>query len=39
MASNYNLTRRPAVVAVRDGRSNLVQRRETYEDLVAREPV
>jgi diaminopimelate decarboxylase len=37
MASNYNLTRRPAVISVRDGRASLVQRRETYEDLLARD--
>lgn len=34
MASNYNKMRRPAVVAVRDGRSRVIVRRETYEDLV-----
>jgi diaminopimelate decarboxylase len=37
MANNYNLTLRPAVVMVRDGQSRLVQRRETYADLVARD--
>lgn len=37
MASNYNLARRPAAVLVREGRSRLIQRRETYEDLVARD--
>lgn len=39
MASNYNLALRPAVVAVADGRARLVQRRERYEDLLAREVV
>lgn len=34
MASNYNKLPRPAVVFVRDGRSRVVVRRETYEDLV-----
>ena len=34
MASNYNKFPRPAVVAVRDGRSRVIVRRETYEDLV-----
>lgn len=37
MASNYNLARRPAVVLVRDGHAQLIQRRETYADLVARD--
>ena len=36
MASNYNLARRPAVVLVKDGAAQLIQRRETYADLVAR---
>jgi diaminopimelate decarboxylase len=35
MASNYNLSLRPAVVAVRDGRPRLVRRRETYDDLLS----
>ncbi len=34
MASNYNRFPRPAVVLVRDGRADLLVRRETYEDLV-----
>jgi diaminopimelate decarboxylase len=37
MASNYNLARRPAVVLVKDGAASLIQRRETYADLVARD--
>jgi diaminopimelate decarboxylase len=37
MASNYNLARRPAVVMVRDGSARLIQHRETYADLVARD--
>jgi|HigsolmetaAR201D_1030396.scaffolds.fasta_scaffold05661_5 diaminopimelate decarboxylase len=37
MASNYNLTTRPAVVLVGDQRAQLIQRRETYEDLVQRD--
>jgi diaminopimelate decarboxylase len=37
LSSNYNLALRPAVVWVKDGRARLIQRRETYEDLVARE--
>ena len=35
MASNYNLSLRPAIVFVRDGQARLVRRRETYEDLMA----
>jgi diaminopimelate decarboxylase len=35
MAGNYNLNPRPAVVMVEGGRSRLVRRRETYEDLMA----
>ena len=34
MASNYNKVPRPAVVFVANGKSRLVIRRETYEDLV-----
>ncbi|OWR29217.1 diaminopimelate decarboxylase [Saccharibacillus sp. O23] len=34
MASNYNRIRRPAVVFVRDGQSDLVVRRESLEDIV-----
>ncbi len=34
MASNYNLSLRPAVVVVADGKARLVRRRETYEDLL-----
>ena len=37
MASNYNLSQRPAVVVVSDGKARLVRRRETYEDLLAAE--
>ncbi len=37
MASNYNRLPRPAMVLVRDGRARLSVRRETYEDLTARE--
>jgi diaminopimelate decarboxylase len=37
MANNYNLTLRPAVVMVREGRARLAQRRETHADLVARD--
>ncbi|WP_327091925.1 diaminopimelate decarboxylase [Nonomuraea sp. NBC_01738] len=34
MASNYNHVTRPPVVAVRDGRSRVIVRRETEEDLL-----
>jgi diaminopimelate decarboxylase len=34
MASNYNLSPRPAVVVVADGQARLVRRREKYEDLL-----
>jgi diaminopimelate decarboxylase len=34
MASNYNLSPRPAAVLVRDGCTRLIRRRETYEDLM-----
>src|SRR5215213_9818279 len=34
MASNYNLSLRPAVVIVADGRARLIRRRETYADLL-----
>src|SRR3954462_9762354 len=35
MASNYNHVPRPPVIAVRDGASRLIVRRETVEDLLA----
>ena len=34
MASNYNMSLRPAVVVVNEGQARLVRRRETYADLV-----
>ena len=37
MANNYNGTRRIPVVFARDGTARLVVRRETYEDLLARD--
>ncbi len=37
MASNYNLACRPAVVLVNRGKAHLIQRRETYADLLARD--
>ena len=35
MASNYNMIGKPAVVFVKDGRSDLVIRRQSFEDLGA----
>ena len=37
MSSRYNMVGRPAVVAVRDGQSSLMLRRETIDDLVSLE--
>lgn len=37
MASTYNLAPRPAVVLVNEGAARLIQRRETYDDLIARD--
>lgn len=34
MANNYNRIRRPAVVFVKDGQSDLAVKRESYEDIV-----
>lgn len=37
MASNYNRLPRPAMVLLKDGQARLSVRRETYDDLIARE--
>ncbi len=37
MSSNYNGQPRPAIVFVRDGQARVTTRRETYEDLYARD--
>jgi diaminopimelate decarboxylase len=37
LASNYNYTPRPAVVAVRDGRARVIVRRESVDDLLSRD--
>ncbi|GGC70465.1 diaminopimelate decarboxylase [Hoyosella rhizosphaerae] len=37
MSSRYNMLGRPAVVAVRDGQSRVILRRETVEDLLSLE--
>lgn len=37
MGSNYNMVLRPPVVFVNDGDARLVVRRETYDDLLARD--
>lgn len=39
MASNYNRLRRPALVFVQNGQSDLVVRRESYTDLIANDIV
>jgi len=36
MASNYNLVPRPAVLLVDEGRIEVMERRETYDDLLTR---
>ena len=38
MASNYNYLPRPAVVAAQDGRTAVVLRRETLDDLLRLDP-
>jgi diaminopimelate decarboxylase len=37
MGSNYNGACKPAVVWVRQGEAHLIQRRETVDDLIARD--
>jgi diaminopimelate decarboxylase len=37
MASNYNRFRRPPVIAVADGVSRVIVRRETFDDLIGRD--
>jgi diaminopimelate decarboxylase len=37
LSSNYNMVPRPAVVFVADGIARIVQRRETFDDLIRRE--
>ncbi|WP_151734423.1 diaminopimelate decarboxylase [Paenibacillus tengchongensis] len=39
MASNYNRIRRPAVVFVQNGHSDLVVRRESHQDIIANDVV
>ena len=39
MASNYNMAPRPPVVMVKDGRARIVQKRETYRDLMTRDVI
>jgi diaminopimelate decarboxylase len=34
MASNYNMNPRPPMVLVKDGKSRLIRRRESYQDLM-----
>ena len=35
MASNYNCVEKPAMVLVKDGKSDIIIYRETLEDLVS----
>jgi diaminopimelate decarboxylase len=35
LASNYNMSPRPAVVLVHEGNARIVRRRETFDDLLA----
>ncbi len=37
MASNYNRVPRPAMVLINEGKSDIIVKRETYEDLTARD--
>ncbi len=37
MGSNYNGARKPAVLWLRDGKAQLIQRRETLADLMLRD--
>jgi len=37
MASNYNGVPRPPVIFCGDGRARVVVRRETFDDLIARD--
>lgn len=37
LASNYNSVPRPAMVMVSEGRAKLMRRRETYQDMMARD--
>jgi diaminopimelate decarboxylase len=37
MSSNYNMLTRPAIVAIKDGQAREIIRRETLDDLFARE--
>ncbi|NEW06142.1 diaminopimelate decarboxylase [Paenibacillus sp. SYP-B3998] len=39
MASNYNRIRRPAVVFVKDGQSDLVVKRESFDNLVSNDVI
>jgi diaminopimelate decarboxylase len=39
MASNYNKLPHPAVVLVKDGRAELMVRRQSYDDLIRNDEV
>jgi diaminopimelate decarboxylase len=39
MANNYNRLPRPAVISVNNGKADIMVRRETYQDLIARDRI
>lgn len=39
MASNYNRIRKPAVVLVRDGKADVIVKRETLDDIIAHDVI
>ncbi len=39
LASNYNELPRPAIVLVKEGETRIIEKRETYEDLISRDVI
>ena len=37
MSSNYNMNLKPAVILVKDGKSEIIRKRETYDDILSLE--
>jgi diaminopimelate decarboxylase len=37
MSSNYNMSLKPAVILVKDGKSEIIRKRETYDDILSLE--
>ena len=37
MSSNYNMNLKPAVILVQDGKSEIIRKRETYDDILSLE--